>query len=335
MAAAKTMTEVATTRAEVQVALPAHCSSLGLLPSRIGEFLPSPAGRTGRRGRGSGDGRGEGECAVLAVQCHRDGLAWRDFVPMLRRMSDPALERVVRVLVTSFGRSVRVFAPASDGGRAEARRQEEGVAEGSSAPPPPRRWHDRRMRRRRRTLKSGGVGFRRLLLVILPGRSPSPSLRPEWLWSSRLAVLENRLLVLRSLSAFIATLGGGFFLCRYLATAVRLARWQRRVALELGDLDLAARCTVNEAYNYIHYGRVGGALRMVAAVREEALRRGDGLTVRMCGSARAFALGVRRANLEEGAERATRDEMQRVRIVRNGAKVNRIFAPLGELQAAT
>lgn len=311
------------TSAEVRVAIPAHCSSLGLLPGRIGEFLLPPADRTGRRGREDADesGGGGGGGAVLAVQCHRDGIAWREFVPMLRCRSNPALERAVLVLVEAFGGSARVFAPASG----------DGAAGGAS--PPPQRWHERAMRRRRWTLEPGRARFRRLFLIVLPPCPGGASLRPERLWSSRLVVLENRLSVLRSLNAFISTLGGGYFLCRYLATAVRLARWQRVVALQLGDLDLAARCTVNEAYNYIHSGRVGCALRIVAAVRKEALVRGDGLTVSMCGSARSFALRVRRANLGEGARQSTRDEMQRIRIVRDDAKINRTFRPLRELRS--
>ena len=333
------------TSAEVRVAIPAHCSSLGLLPGRIGEFLLPPADRTGRRGREDADesGGGGGGGAVLAVQCHRDGIAWREFVPMLRCRSNPALERAVLVLVEAFGGSARVFAPASGDGAAGGSRQaearerererEEGAAEGGGASPPPQRWHERAMRRRRWTLEPGRARFRRLFLIVLPPCPGGASLRPERLWSSRLVVLENRLSVLRSLNAFISTLGGGYFLCRYLATAVRLARWQRVVALQLGDLDLAARCTVNEAYNYIHSGRVGCALRIVAAVRKEALVRGDGLTVSMCGSARSFALRVRRANLGEGARQSTRDEMQRIRIVRDDAKINRTFRPLRELRS--
>lgn len=333
---------MAAASAEVQVVIPGHCSSLGLLPGRIGEFLSPAVGRTGKRGREDADEGGEygheSVDAVLVVQCHRDGIAWREFVPMLRYRSNPALlEHVVLVLVKRFVDSARILAPASRDGvvgesrQAEVQGLEEGAAEGRGAPPPSRRWHDRSMRRRRWTLGPGGGRFRRLLLIILPSCPGGASLRPERLWSSRLVVLENRLSVLRSLNAFISTLGGGFFLCRYLATAVRLARWQRAVALQLGDLNLAARCTVNEAYNYIHSGRVGLALRIVAAVRKKALLRGDGLTVSMCESARSFALRVGRANLEEGAKQATRDEMQRIRIVRNKARINRNFNPLLEI----
>ena len=113
------------TSAEVRVAIPAHCSSLGLLPGRVEEFLLPPADRTGRRGREDADESGGGGGAVLAVQCHRDGIAWREFVPMLRSRSNPALERAVLVLVEAFGGSARVFAPASGDGAAGGSRQAE------------------------------------------------------------------------------------------------------------------------------------------------------------------------------------------------------------------
>ena len=52
-------------------------------------------------------------------------------------------------------------------------------------------------------------------------------------------------------------------LCRYLTTAIRLARWGRALALALGNFDLVGQCSVNEAYNYVHVGRVRVALRML------------------------------------------------------------------------
>ena len=52
-------------------------------------------------------------------------------------------------------------------------------------------------------------------------------------------------------------------LCRYLTTAIRLSRWVRALVLALGDYNLAGQCSVNEAYNYVHVGRVRVALRML------------------------------------------------------------------------
>ena len=52
-------------------------------------------------------------------------------------------------------------------------------------------------------------------------------------------------------------------LCRYLTTTIRISRWGRALALALDDFDLAVKCSVNEAYNYVHVGRVRVALRML------------------------------------------------------------------------
>ena len=70
-------------------------------------------------------------------------------------------------------------------------------------------------------------------------------------------------------------------LCRYLTTAVCLARWGRAVAVALGNSDLAGRCSMNEAYNYMHMGRIRVALRMIRVESEEAGNKGDALTVTM------------------------------------------------------
>jgi len=144
----------------------------------------------------------------------------------------------------------------------------------------------------------------RIIIVILPpspflGLDP-PSLYPERSFASRLVILENFQLRLQTLNAFFSTLGGGYFLCRYLTTAVRLARSQRAVALAMGDRDTAARCTVNEAYNYVHAGLVREALLMLRTVKKAAEERGDNLTVTMCRSARLFAKRVGKAKLFEG-----------------------------------
>lgn len=151
-------------------------------------------------------------------------------------------------------------------------------------------------RRHRRTRQRRAV-----LLVALPPR-PSPlggPLRAERIFASSLVSLENKRIRLQTLNAFIATLGGGYFLCRHLTTAVALARSQRAVAMALNDRDLAGRCTVNEAYNYVHAGKIGTALQILRKEREEALGRGDGLTVQMCMSAILFGKRVRRASLYE------------------------------------
>ena len=89
-------------------------------------------------------------------------------------------------------------------------------------------------------------------------------------------------------------------LCRYLTMAVRLAHWGRTVALDLGNFDLVGRCSVNEAYNYVHAGRVRVTLRMIKVKRADARIRGDALLVNMCQRADSFSRRVGQAMMSKG-----------------------------------
>jgi hypothetical protein len=128
------------------------------------------------------------------------------------------------------------------------------------------------------------------------------NLYPERLWTRSLVQLENTQIRLQTLNAYIATLGGGYFLCHYLSTAVQLARSQRQVALALGDETLAFKCTLNEAYNFIYSGHVSVALGLIRQVKVQAKKtmllgrqeknKDRCLILAMCKSARWVAKKV-------------------------------------------
>jgi len=136
---------------------------------------------------------------------------------------------------------------------------------------------------------------------------------------------EHRMILYQSLAAWFSTLGGGHFFCRHLATAVRLAKWQRHVALLMGDYSMAYKCTINEAYSYIYAGMFRKALKtldMVAILNKRVdIHPLDSVIVNMCHSARLFCKRVRNASLKlEGnrteQEAKTFDDYQRIRVVR-------------------
>ena len=136
---------------------------------------------------------------------------------------------------------------------------------------------------------------------------------------------EHRMILYQSLAAWFSTLGGGHFFCRHLATAVRLAKWQRHVALLMGDYSMAYKCTINEAYSYIYAGMFRKALKtldMVAILNKRVdIHPLDSVIVNMCHSARLFCKRVRNASLKlEGnrteQEAKTSDDYQRIRVVR-------------------
>ena len=270
----------------------------------------------------------KGRLEFLVVQCHLDRLVWNAFLPLVLSASTgddcPLLEACI-VLRRHYKRSVRFYAQqtASAGETKEASIPVDGAFYEQCVS-----VGQKRKRRRNRS--------RNTFIIILPpyphvNCTSPPTLEPERLFTSRLVRLENMMVRLQSLNAFVSTLGGGYFLCRYLTTAVQLARWQRAIALSLGDSDLAGRCTVNEAYNYIHAGKLAHALQLIKKVKAEATERGDALTVSMCKSARYFAKRVRKMQAFEGSKQDVDDEYQRIRIVADDAKINRTFRPLHEL----
>ena len=189
----------------------------------------------------------------------------------------------------------------------------------------------------------------RIELFILPpgnpwnGNTPNlqhsnireQSLRTERIFTSALVRLENQHIKLQTLNAFTATMGGGYFLCRFLSTAVQLARYQRKIALALDDIPLAMKCTINEAYNYIHAGKIDYSNKLISIVEKEAKyklnRRGRHafvarqadyeVVVGMCQSAKWFGERVREAGLKEknleGGKQATNDNFLRIRVMKD------------------
>lgn len=122
-----------------------------------------------------------------------------------------------------------------------------------------------------------------LSIVILPPNplynkkcitySRIPSTSPTSLFSGRLIYEENTLIRLTSLSAYISTMGGGFFLCRYLSTAVSMARQQCRIALIRGDEEMAFKCRINEGYCYIHAGKLKRGKKIIKCVLYDVAKR--------------------------------------------------------------
>jgi len=172
------------------------------------------------------------------------------------------------------------------------------------------------------------------MMIFPPYPSPSTfRLNPERIFTSALVRYENFQLRHITLNAYISTLGGGYHLCRHLSTAIYLARSQRQIALVMGIVDLADRCTVNEAYNYIYAGQISHALKLIRLASITSEKRGDDLTVSMCKAAKIFAKRVGRAAIYIDSEQSTnnekksshssqltRDNFQRIRIFRDYAK---------------
>lgn len=126
-----------------------------------------------------------------------------------------------------------------------------------------------------------------IILILLPPNTPlhprqlpshrqyysrSPSTAPTNPWSLRLLTYEKYLIRLTSVSAYMSTLGGGFFLCRYLTVAVAFARHQCAIAWMCGDTLSALKCRINEGYCYIHMGKLNKGKKVIHRVLRDVIR---------------------------------------------------------------
>ena len=96
------------------------------------------------------------------------------------------------------------------------------------------------------------------------------------LWSQRILTLAHRRAGLTTLSAYISTLGGGYFLTRQLSVARGLARAQEQVAIDMGDVIQAAQCRLNLAYNLVQMGLYRSAYRAFVKEYRWGKARGGG-----------------------------------------------------------
>jgi hypothetical protein len=142
---------------------------------------------------------------------------------------------------------------------------------------------------------------------------------------------EHSMLRLQTMTAWLSTLGGGYFLCKRLDVSLRLARQQRFFALQSGNISMVRQCSVNEAYNLIYAGRFEGAKRVLTeledSIRSASKRSGEqeegSVTLRQCEAARLLAKqlkkfakrGLKGYRTFEKGEKHAIDDYQRIRIV--------------------
>ncbi|CAM9841431.1 unnamed protein product [Ectocarpus sp. 8 AP-2014] len=94
---------------------------------------------------------------------------------------------------------------------------------------------------------------------------PLVTMVPDIRWCLQLISQAKAFATLLNANAKLSTLGGGYFLTRQVGQAIRLALAQSEVATALGDLQLAGKCRVNVAYNYIWLGQYDEAQRIIHA----------------------------------------------------------------------
>lgn len=152
-------------------------------------------------------------------------------------------------------------------------------------------------------------------------------------FTQRLVTWEHRMILYQTMAAWISTLGGGYFFCRHLSTALKLAKQQLQIALLMGDYNMAYKCVINQSYSYIYAGQFNMAFKTIDSIDELNKKVDvhplDSVIVNMQHSARLFCKRFRRASnklnkapsSQSGGKEGqkppplTFDDYQRIRIV--------------------
>jgi hypothetical protein len=276
---------------------------------------------------------------VLVLQVHRSRVLWRGLHPCLfskKRKSARALLQIILLHYLSSSQVAELAKKAKMNGiRNKAidtfrnltsnEDKDNGLVDQLQSPRP----------FRRRTLRlafdndtntknsSNKNAVARIVLWI----QPPIETRIEPYFSGLLIKHEHELMQAQSLAAYFATLGGGFFLCRHLQTALTLARQQQRMAVFLGDTGMYYRCILNQAYNYIYAGHFSVANQLIAQVLAAAttLLPTDDVLIQMCASAKLFSKRVRKARQtpvtkeqqQQQSSLMTKDDLYRIRMVQD------------------
>ena len=80
---------------------------------------------------------------------------------------------------------------------------------------------------------------------------------------------ERTMIQKQTMTAVMATFGGGYYMMKHLQPALNLARTQRALALELGNHHMAQQCLLNEAYNLLYAGRFRHAKAVLSSLESE------------------------------------------------------------------
>jgi hypothetical protein len=272
---------------------------------------------------------------VLVLQVHRSRVLWRGLHPCLFSKNRKTARALLLIVLQQFSQVAELKNTNGSGSDSRSKANmnatqklisNEGEGEGDGGdnqlqlPQPFRR---RRLRLAFDSDTPSTTTARKIVLWI----QPPLETHIEPYFSGLLIKYEHEYMQAQSLAAYFATLGGGFFLCRHLQTALTLARQQQRMAVFLGDTGMYYRCLLNQAYNYIYAGHFKVANQLIKQVRAAAtattLFKRDDVLIQMCASARLFSKRVRKARQtpvtkeQQQQSLMTKDDLYRIRMVQD------------------
>ena len=251
------------------------------------------------------------------------GIAWRGLVPLLLEASPSICHRMLSLLL--FQKSNNSLWQ-----RSSCRCGIGTIEPNASAPEDI--VHSSFFTRRIRLRAPRKKNTRSLLPVWLLLNPPVLS-HPDYIFASVVLRTEHSLIKRQTLTAWWSTLGGGYFFCKRLGVSLQLARQQKALALQIGNISMARQCQINEAYNLMYAGKFRAAKLVLKDLEEQVLQHQqqqqhscgeDGsLTLQQCHAARIFVKrlkqvkkqGLKGYRLDEAGEKHTVDDYQRIRIV--------------------
>jgi hypothetical protein len=276
---------------------------------------------------------------VLVLQVHRSRVLWRGLHPCLFSKNRKAARALLQIILLQFSQVQEMKKKNGSGSRNNAMdttqnlESNEGKGDGTDGGLVEQLQSPRKFRRRRlrlafdtdTTTTTKNSSHKNAVARIFLWIQPPIDTHIEPYFSGLLIKYEHELMQAQSLAAYFATLGGGFFLCRHLQTALTLARQQQRMAVFLGDAGMYYRCLINQAYNYIYAGYFSVANQLIAQVRAAATAslKTDDVLIQMCASARLFSKRVRKARQtpvtkeQQQQSLMTKDDLYRIRMVQD------------------
>jgi hypothetical protein len=272
---------------------------------------------------------------VCQISCHQAGVLWRGMAPILLEAPIHLAQQLLQLVFESSGKTTLHDRSSSSSSSVpppfKNNKNNDDDDDKEEDPDPFPGFHHRTIPVR--SVRDNNTTNNNITLAVVPKKAtrtnPPTSmllyLRPPMIshldatFSSIVVQTEHDLLRKQTLTAWWATLGGGYFFCRRLHMSLYLARKQRALALQVGNWSMARQCTVNEAYNLIYAGHFAQAKRILLELEATTMKDdNDQVTLKQCQAARVLAQKMKkvakRLTRYEEETNHTVDDYQRIRI---------------------